>query len=201
MQHVALQCNHALSLALLLPMRTLLSYTAWHVTAANAARTNAAIHAWLTQRSDEGRRAVWHASQLTSSIQQLSTKGQHEGMSLIMAAITLWCWVDHNKIDNSTPRCIESGSALTLRLDRALHLDRHSDRGNDDCRLAAEWVCSDVSYTRPFLLGVGSLLDSNADLRVIRNCIGILDKRRDWTLNQCLKLTLVEQFKVKRKLV
>ena len=190
LEGIVLELNHAVCTSLLIPMRVLFAYSGWHVTEEEASGSTERLRSWFAGRPEEVRRAVWHSSQILSLVERSSTKGSHEGIALVMATLVLWSWMDYCSVSSCN---ITSSVGPNLRLDKATSI-ASSSLDNHDCKTLAKWLhCADFQV-RLFLPSIGPLHESGASARLVRHSVDILGKRKEWLLNEVIRLNLIEQF-------
>ncbi|GAB1194907.1 hypothetical protein APSETT444_004159 [Aspergillus pseudonomiae] len=150
-------------------LRDILAYTGWLVTNAESIAAGKRIAQVMEKDTEGARKCVIHAGAIIRETRGVLTPACYQGFSLLFAFLYLWVY---ERFCTSTTtkwlRSDHSSSHRLLRIDRGLDsaLEQQWIAGNPDCR--------------PYLTGVGLLLEPGASTRLLRECQRILKSYDAW---------------------
>ncbi|KAE8335691.1 hypothetical protein BDV24DRAFT_171125 [Aspergillus arachidicola] len=161
--------------ALLHVSRTVNTYDRWHawlqaeaharwlVTNVESIAAGKRIAQMMKKDTERARRCVIHAGAIIREIRGVSAPACYHCFSLLFAFLYLWVFVRfHASTTTARPRSNQSPPHRLIRIDR-----------DPDPVLEKKWIAGDADC-RPYLTGVGLLLEPGASTRLLRECQRIL---------------------------
>ncbi|KNG84006.1 hypothetical protein ANOM_007788 [Aspergillus nomiae NRRL 13137] len=162
-------CYHLTSIFRYTSLRDILAYTGWLVTNVESIAAGKRIAQVMEKDTEGARKCVIHAGAIIRETRGVLTPACYQGFSLLFAFLYLWVY---ERFCTSTttkwPRSDQSSPHRLLRIDRGPDpaLEKQWIAGNPDCR--------------PYLTGVGLLLEPGASTRLLRECQRILKSYDAW---------------------
>ncbi|KAB8262629.1 hypothetical protein BDV32DRAFT_147177 [Aspergillus pseudonomiae] len=162
-------CYHLTSIFRYTSLRDILAYTGWLVTNVESIAAGKRIAQVMEKDTDGARKCVIHAGAIIRETRGVLTPACYQGFSLLFAFLYLWVYERFcTSITTKWLRSDHFSSHRLLRIDRGLDsaLEQQWIAGNPDCR--------------PYLTGVGLLLEPGASTRLLRECQRILKSYDAW---------------------
>ena len=164
---------HTIGIIFGISLGELFCYCGFRVTSEEMSRSRNRLQTWIQQEGTEARRVALHAGRLFGSIRQSNMLGYYEGRAFMIACQSLWIYGELAKLDPGPPEGMsetENGQldTPTVRLDQCL---------NKQCEQA--WLLNGTSI-RPYLAGVGCILDVDGVARLIQEGSRVLCDTRTW---------------------
>ncbi|UDD55731.1 hypothetical protein AFCA_003325 [Aspergillus flavus] len=144
-------------------VRDILAYTGWLATNVESIAAGKRIAQVMEKDNKRARRCVIHAGAIIREIRGVSAPACYHCFSLLFAFLYLWAYERiHASTTAERPHSNQSAPHTLLRIDR-----------DPDPVLEKQWIAGDADC-RPYLTGVGLLLEPGASTRLLRECQRIL---------------------------
>ncbi|PYH50082.1 uncharacterized protein BP01DRAFT_362086 [Aspergillus saccharolyticus JOP 1030-1] len=186
LRSVVIHHYHCMRILLLVPLRELFCYCGYRVTSVDIVYSKRRLRSWISQNDTEARLVALHASRLFGYIRNSNMYGYYEGRALMIACLALWIYSENSVQDSNNNNHLDiSGQkkqtpGIPIRLDGQLDEDIKED-----------WLQGRPNM-RPYLTGVGSLLDTKGTSRLVNEGARILCTSTIWpmceTCGKSLKL-------------
>ncbi|KAF3800930.1 hypothetical protein GCG54_00010204 [Colletotrichum gloeosporioides] len=191
------QHYHALSLLSHFPLRQLNSFSGWRISPTIRQTVDRKLSIWLEENEAKARIVVYHAAKLLSWLRDHPTNSHHEPMALLTGTLALWMFTalgKHNKADSSSRSLLQSSPAsdgtpklVTLRLDKEIEEET-----------LVKWTSGDRGM-RPYMGGVGSLIEQGASRRLVQESQRIFSLQTGWSLSIAIGMVVRAQYKNNRR--
>ncbi|KAE9571786.1 hypothetical protein CGMCC3_g12112 [Colletotrichum fructicola] len=191
------QHYHALSLLSHFPLRQLNSFSGWRISPTVRQTVDRKLSIWLEENEGKARIVVYHATKLLSWLRDHPTNSHHEPMALLTGTLALWMFTalgKHNKPDSSSRSLLQSSPAsdetprfVTLRLDKEIQE-----------QMLVKWTSGDRGM-RPYMGGVGSLIEQGASRRLVQESQRIFSSQTGWSLSIAIGMVVRAQYKNNRR--
>lgn len=172
---LTLQHNHMIGMLLQFPAWKILAWSGWQVTPIEQERYTNDLGRWMQSCGNEIRQSVYHAAKTLACIREHSTNGQHEPMTVLLASLIMWAYIELGDFSTLTSSIAMSDipRSWTLRFD---HRDGSSQ--------VEEWIRGNPNI-RPYLAGVGNLHDFGSISSLCRECLRLLStgSRTSWPVS------------------
>ncbi|GMG01083.1 unnamed protein product [Aspergillus oryzae] len=156
-------CYNLASIFRYASVRDILAYTGWLATNVESIAAGKRIAQVMEKDNKRARRCVIHAGAIIREIRGVSAPACYHCFSLLFAFLYLWAYERiHASTTAERPRSNQSAPHTVLRIDR-----------DPDPVLEKQWIAGDADC-RPYLTGVGLLLEPGASTRLLRECQRIL---------------------------
>ncbi|KAE8365585.1 hypothetical protein BDV27DRAFT_156772 [Aspergillus caelatus] len=162
-------CYHLTSILRYTSVRDILAYTGWLVTNVESIAAGKRIAQMMEKDTERARRCVVHAGAIIREIRGGLAPACYHCFSLLFAFLYLWVYERfHTSTTTKGPRSTQPSPHRLLRIDR-----------DPDPVLKKQWIAGDANC-RPYLTGVGLLLEPGASTRLLRECQRILGSYDAW---------------------
>ncbi|QMW27798.1 hypothetical protein G4B84_003087 [Aspergillus flavus NRRL3357] len=156
-------CYNLASIFRYASVRDILAYTGWLATNVESIAAGKRIAQVMEKDNKRARRCVIHAGAIIREIRGVSAPACYHCFSLLFAFLYLWAYERiHASTTAERPHSNQSAPHTLLRIDR-----------DPDPVLEKQWIAGDADC-RPYLTGVGLLLEPGASTRLLRECQRIL---------------------------
>ncbi|KAE8421643.1 hypothetical protein BDV36DRAFT_304370 [Aspergillus pseudocaelatus] len=141
----------------------------WLVTNVESIAAGKRIAQMMEKDTERARRCVVHAGAIIREIRGGLAPACYHCFSLLFAFLYLWVYERfHTSTTTKGPRSTQPSPHRLLRIDR-----------DPDPVLKKQWIAGDANC-RPYLTGVGLLLEPGASTRLLRECQRILGSYDAW---------------------
>lgn len=137
---------------------------------------------WIEQEPAEARDAVVHAARLFTSIRNNRSSAPQEGVSLLMASLTMCMYAELSPPVDAADRQRE-----ILRLG-----------GDEDAWRTTAWIMGDESM-RPHLARIGDLQGDDASTAIVHEAAQLFQSRQSWPQHGLIGLVLTRAHEARRQ--
>lgn len=171
---------HTIGIILGISLGELFCYCGYRVTSEEMVRCRNRLQTWIRQDGVEARQVALHAGRLFGYIRQSNMRGYYEGRAFMIACQSLWIYGElactdptvlgpmSNADGTGTGTGPDHANPPTVRLDQCLN--RESEQS---------WLLHGMTI-RPYLAGVGCILDVDGVARLIQEGSRVLCGTRTW---------------------
>ncbi|OGM50093.1 hypothetical protein ABOM_001253 [Aspergillus bombycis] len=162
-------CYHLTSIFRYTSLRDILAYTGWLVTTVESIAAGKRIAQIMEKDTEGARKCVIHAGAVIREIRGVLAPACYHGFSLLFAFLYLWVYERFYTSTTTKRPCPDQSSPYKL-----LRIDR-----DPKSTLEKQWIAGDPDC-RPYLTGVGLLLEPGASTRLLKECQRILKSFDAW---------------------
>ncbi|KAB8235275.1 uncharacterized protein BDW43DRAFT_309641 [Aspergillus alliaceus] len=160
---------HLTSILRYTSLRNIYAYTGWLVTRAESTAAGNRLSLLMKSDQERARTCVVHAGALIREIRGVSSPACYHYLSFLMAFLYLRVYV---RLQTSTPN--QASLQNQPSPCRLVRIDRDPDEA-----LVKQWIVGDP-HCRPYLTGVGLLLEPGVSTRLIKECQRMLGSHDAW---------------------
>jgi hypothetical protein len=171
LKSVMVQHYHVVVILMALDLGELFCYCGFRVTSEEITRCESRLRRWVHEQGAQARQVVLHAGRLFGFTRLSNRRGYFEARAFMIACQTLWIYGEMARPGLTSIGGVPQGQGGESEV-TVVRLDQYDQ--NDQA-----WIV-DGATMRPYLAGVGCILDKDGVTRLIQEGTRVLRDTRTW---------------------